>query len=255
MRPGHPQGNRLSFIQVCLMLSFILIIGSCKAVNMVSSDQANSNQTSISPTTVSPGSPIDCTTAISTFESTMPGMKYISNSPFNTGDYDQMGKYITPDDRIIKEILLSILRDNKGLNSDDTLRDWVASNIVYDTAEAGDPYNITWQFPEETLTLGTGVCIDYSTLLCSLLRANGVPSDQVYIAIAYKKNLPQTPASVHAFLVRKYDSVTWSIIEPQRNTQAGQLYADRSDSLGFDIVYCFNDKTYFKGSPKIQIPD
>jgi hypothetical protein len=164
-----------------------------------------------------------------------------------------MPAYVTPNDPSVKALLSNILAQHQASTSVfDLLRDWVASNINYYLHPNVDAY---WQLPSETLALRNGSCIAYSTLLCSLLRSDGVPADQVYVAIAYKKNTPQRPATCHAFLVGKYQTGLWTVIEPQCDAAVGQSGADWNDFATYDIVYCVNDMGYFKGSPSLYSPN
>ena len=55
----------------------------------------------------------------------------------------------------------------------------------------------------------------------------------------------------HAYLVEKWYSGIWRVIEPQYNTLVGLFMADWLTSVSFQTVYCFNDKYYFEGPPAL----
>jgi hypothetical protein len=173
-----------------------------------------------------------------------------------------MPAYVRPNDPGVKVLLSTILAQKSSPNGYDSLRDWVASNIKYYLPPNVDAY---WQYPNETIIPKIngelqGSCIDYSTLLCSLFRADNVPANQVYVAIAYQKGVPQTPSTCHAFLIGNFQTGYWSIIDPQAdtNSEASSIFgqgSDLGDFYSYDVVYYFNDQGYFKGSPALYQPN
>lgn len=57
--------------------------------------------------------------------------------------------------------------------------DWIAKNIVYDTAKAEQLVGTSVEYvpnPDETLRTKTGICYDYASLAAAMLRANGIPT-------------------------------------------------------------------------------
>jgi predicted transglutaminase-like cysteine proteinase len=166
----------------------------------------------------------------------------------------QMKLLVTPDDPIVVQTLKNILnqpipeinRSNFYLSLDEYLQDfnrivdWVGSHVldVSDQSVQGVPDY--WQLPAETLELGTGDCEDYSILLCSLLRAYGVPTDQVYVAVGETSSDQD-----HAWLVEKYYKGIWRIID-----RGNPIFADSlSDTHSTNL--CFNEKDGFRGAPAL----
>ncbi|HXZ95411.1 MAG TPA: transglutaminase-like domain-containing protein [Dehalococcoidia bacterium] len=160
--------------------------------------------------------------------------------------------YITPECPSVQETLHDILGDPPYVPSQtgfDNIRDWVATNIDYiSNAERwGKDY---WQTPEETLLYRTGDCKDFATLLCSLLRAYGIPAEQVYVVFGVDDE-----PSGHAFLIEDWNhDGEWQRIEPQAPAQFsswrswfGLLNADsRLDK--YEITTAFNDLYYYDRS-------
>jgi hypothetical protein len=124
----------------------------------------------------------------------------------------------------------------------DDIRDWVASSIEYtpDEDQWGEDY---WQTPEETLTYYTGDCEDFSTLLCSLLRAYGIGAERVYVALGVEGN-DEEPG--HAFLIENwYQDGEWRRIESQSSSH----YPDLNFGLDkYEITAAFNDLYYYDES-------
>ena len=110
----------------------------------------------------------------------------------------------------------------------------MASYVVYDPDTKA-----YWQSPSETIDKKTGDCKDYSTLLCSLWRADGVPASDVYVAIGQSRD-----SKLHAFLIEKYLNGKWQVIEPQ---VGGFITSDLSaidTAEKYSITYLFNDMEY-----------
>jgi hypothetical protein len=126
----------------------------------------------------------------------------------------------------------------------DDIRDWIAddNNIKYKSDEErwGEDY---WQTPEETLTYYTGDCEDFSTLLCSLLRAYGIGAERVYVALGVEGN-DEEPG--HAFLIENwYQDGEWRRIESQSSSH----YPDLNFGLDkYEIAAAFNDLYYYDES-------
>lgn len=115
------------------------------------------------------------------------------------------------------------------------IRDWVGRNIEY--VEDTESHEMTefWQLSAETLTTQMGDCEDSAILLCSLLRADGWSSDEVYVVLGRNEE-----GHYHAWVKVKIPFVGWYNIDPQLdgwNTLLGDYVALR----GFTAVYNFND--------------
>jgi predicted transglutaminase-like cysteine proteinase len=162
--------------------------------------------------------------------------------------------YITPECLGVEETLQGILGDPPYEPSQagfDDIRNWVASNIDYKSDEDrwGEDY---WQTPEETLSYGTGDCEDFSTLLCSLLRAYGIGAGRVYVALGVDDE-----EDGHAFLIENwYHEGEWRRIESQAPAQPSSWHRWFGSSKThpdsgldeFEIITAFNDLYYYDES-------
>lgn len=173
----------------------------------------------------------------------------LSRSPLNSPG--QAMQYVTPNDEEIKTAVKTIFSAGwKRHYSDfDALREWVATKICYKSDQDNFGASDYWQFPIETLERGSGDCEDIAILLCSLLRASGVPADQVYVAIGTPKGMKE----YHAYLFERYSKGVWSMIEPQLDpvTSAFSItFLDWALTSDFSSdLFCLNDQYFFRGSP------
>lgn len=159
-------------------------------------------------------------------------------SEYTNPAYDLRG-LITVDSADIKACLRLILADSNDVRTDfRRIQDWVARSIVYD-----DVISNYWQYPAETLSSRRGDCKDYSTLLCTLWRAYGIPADDVYVAIG-----TDVKGRQHAFLIEKYLTGRWQVIEPQVGGFVTSSLGAIDTAEKYAVMYLFNDLEY-SGQP------
>ncbi|MBA7616246.1 hypothetical protein ES703_23542 [subsurface metagenome] len=160
-----------------------------------------------------------------------------------------MKLYITPDDPDVNDAVDDILNsDWRWAYSDfEALRQWVATNINYVHDDASHGENEYWQLPAETLSLGTGDCEDYAILLCTLLRAYGVPADEVYVGCGA---FPEYSTPNHGFLFEHCSEGKWNALEPQQGVWTTFWWGDIDTSV-YDKFWSFNDQEYFSGKPAL----
>ena len=158
--------------------------------------------------------------------------------------------FITPDHPEVKAAVNEILSGEwRAAYSDfEALRTWVCSHVSYKSDQSVHGVRDYWQLPAETLKLSTGDCEDYAILLCTLLRAYGVPCDEVYVGVGCAEG----GGSCHAYLFERYYKGIWRVIEPQATWSLRMLFDfDWAVDIAFDDRYCFNDCDGFKGSPTL----
>jgi len=164
------------------------------------------------------------------------------------GKPEEMKRYITPDDPEVKAAVNDILSGYwRWAYSDfNALRQWVSSYVTYKSDQSVHGVSDYWQLPTETLSLGTGDCEDFAILVCTLLRAYGVPPDQVYVACASREGAEEG----HAFLFERWYKGIWQAIEPQRGVWTVWAFGD-IDPSDYTQFYCFNDQECFSGKPTL----
>ena len=174
----------------------------------------------------------------------------LSHQPLFT---KQMQLLVTPDDPLVVQTLRTILdaplpeitEQNYYTNYDGSLHDfnriknWLGRFLVDVTDKTAHGVEDYWQLPAETIQLGTGDCEDYAILLCSLLRAYGVPAEDVYVAVGIGVTRED-----HAWVVEKYYKGVWRII----SRYSGDPIVCNSLSDGLKAELFFNDKDGFRRS-------
>lgn len=169
----------------------------------------------------------------------------LSRQPY--GQPEQMKRYITPNDPAVKAAVNEILGQQLKVFTDfETLRGWVASHVSYRSDVDVHGVSEYWQLPSETLELRTGDCEDFATLLCSLLRANGVPTDQVYVAAGISED-----KTGHAYIIEKWYQGIWRVTESQAGAWLGWFLSDWFTEVSYETLYCFNDQHCLEGPPTL----
>jgi transglutaminase-like putative cysteine protease len=95
-----------------------------------------------------------------------------------------------------------------------------------------------WQLSPETLITHKGDCEDFAILLCSLLRADGWGTDEVYVVLGRNEE-----GYYHAWVKVKIPLIGWYNIEPQLNGW-NTLLGDYVALRGYTAVYNFNDAEF-----------
>ena len=123
--------------------------------------------------------------------------------------------FVTPNEQNVVAMKDSILKNKLFIDPDWTaIWTWVGQNVKYNTAElsAENGGSAHWQFPFETLQSKTGICIDYSILLCSLYRDGVFGPNDCYVVLGTNGQ-----GDWHAWVVVRLPVVGWYTVEPQEN--------------------------------------
>ena len=148
--------------------------------------------------------------------------------------------FVTPNDASVVELKNSILAGKPVITPNwVAIRDWVGTNVQYKSDSEVHGENEFWQFPNETIPLRTGDCEDFSLLLCSLLRADGWPTDRVYVIVGVN-----AAAQYHAWVRVTWEGITYNI-EPTANGFAVAT-GDVLGLSGFNVLCYFNDERFGK---------
>ena len=155
-------------------------------------------------------------------------------------------EYITREDPWVQEIVSQTLDSwwRWAYSDFEALQEWVANHIEYVSDQEVHGASDYWQLPAETLALRTGDCEDFAILLCALLRAYGVPEDEVYVAVG------KSEYACHAYLVERWYTGDWRLIEPQAGVW-GEFWFGDILLADYQTMWCFNDTTYFDGLPSL----
>lgn len=129
---------------------------------------------------------------------------------------------------------------------------WVAEHIDY-TSDYNSQQRVEfYQFPGETIALGSGDCEDIAFLLASLLIASGISEYCVRTVLGYVKWSSDRVRAGHAWVIYKDETGVWRILEPtlkpenlpNLNKSAAWPVADTKSKRGARPWYvpniCFN---------------
>lgn len=158
--------------------------------------------------------------------------RYWSDNP------DVLKLFITPNESNVVWRENQILEDKFFLTPNwIAIRDWVGNTIQYKDDNLVHGKSDYWQFGADTLKLRTGDCEDFSILLCSLLRANGWSTNEVYVVLG------KNEGGYHAWVKIDLGLLGWYHLEPQAGSWG--LIGDIGLWLsGYQSVYQFNDMQY-----------
>jgi len=151
---------------------------------------------------------------------------------------DRVKLFVTP-----REASLFALKNELLKDAPLKVKDWIAlRNLVGDNIQYrhdDEVYGVSeyWQFGKETVSLRTDDCEDFAILLCSLLRAAGYSSNNVYVVIGKNAN------GYHAWVKINLGSVGWYNLEPQENGFA-TLVGDFITLSDYQALYEFNDQQF-----------
>lgn len=106
---------------------------------------------------------------------------------------------------------------NSDLEAVTSIYNYVVSNISYDYAKAENIPGCYTSDVDSTLESGSGICIDYSAVMCSMLRSQGIPS---HLEIGYAGEAYHAWISVFITDIGwingmiEFDGNSWSLMDP-----------------------------------------
>jgi predicted transglutaminase-like cysteine proteinase len=124
--------------------------------------------------------------------------------------------------------------------------DWATAHCAYTLDQVNYGVQDYWATPAEALERGSGDCEDYAILLCSLLRAYGVPADEVYVAVG-----SDPYANQHSWVEEKYYTGVWRMLDTQQNPSSQPPVFGTEAAGSYTTDYCFNDTIGFNGPPAL----
>ncbi len=235
------------------MLHFVFVLAVVSSLILISGACTTTGNESLTSTAVTPVTSIQDYSITSTPTPVHTPLSTVVSSTISRNPWpnhpEQMQSFITPNDPAVQAVLNEILGQSLGIFCDfEALRDWVSSHVSYRHDQDVHGVSEYWQYPSETLSLGTGDCEDFAILLCSLLRAYGVPADQVYVVVGVSQE-----NTGHAYLIEKWYQGIWRVTEPQDGAWKGVLFGDWSTLVSYETLWCFNDYQYFNGTPTLPV--
>lgn len=108
---------------------------------------------------------------------------------------------LTTNDSIVKKIIKD--KGITGANNDDkmlNIQKWVVNNIKYIGDNLSEGVVEYWQFPFETLRLGSGDCEDGALLIAALAVNSGVPAFRLRVVAGFVQPAPTAPQGGHGYV-------------------------------------------------------
>ena len=78
---------------------------------------------------------------------------------------------------------------------------WVVQFLYYKDDQLANQCPEFWQFPFETLEMGTGDCEDGAILMASLMTSAGIPAYRVKVCAGYVQESPTAPQGGHCYCI------------------------------------------------------
>lgn len=106
---------------------------------------------------------------------------------------------------------------NSDIEAVSSIYDYVVSNISYDYEKAENIPGCYTSDVDHTLEAGSGICIDYSAVMCSMLRSQGIPA---HLEIGYAGEAYHAWISVYITDIGwingiiEFDGTSWSLMDP-----------------------------------------
>lgn len=161
--------------------------------------------------------------------------------PRSTSYPEILELYITPHSSYVRQLLAQILANKPILRTEfGAIQQWVDLNIAYNSDYSLHGASEYYQLPFETASSRSGDCEDYAILLCSLLRAYGIPAEEVYVAFGF--NADGTIG--HAYLIEHWYYNEWRVIEPRSSFPLLTDIESWLVDLEYEDVCYFNDLYY-----------
>ncbi|MEI6886825.1 MAG: transglutaminase domain-containing protein [bacterium] len=135
---------------------------------------------------------------------------YLDNS-IDLSKYLSAEKYWEVTDPLIVETTNRIQNGSNTMETIMNIYDFVTSKVDYDNLKLG--INNTRQGAVSTLKTGSGVCMEYSDLLITLLRAKGIPSRAVF-GYGYTPGENSSVAEKHQWVQAYINDTGWVSIDP-----------------------------------------
>lgn len=121
---------------------------------------------------------------------------------------------------------------------------YVTENVQYDIAKADSVQPGYLPSVDETLSTGKGICFDYASLMCAMLRTQGIPSK---LEIGYSGEAKH--AWISAYVegqgwidkVIQFEANTWTLMDPTlaANNDSGGVAQYIGDGTNYTLQYSY----------------
>lgn len=136
--------------------------------------------------------------------------------------------------------LSNSLKGNSIIETVTNIYDYVVSNISYDNVKASSVKSGYVPNNDSTLATKNGICFDYASLMCAMLRVQDIPSKLI---IGYQGSQYHAWISVYSTEtgwidnIISFDGKSWSLMDPTFASTGGRKYGNCSASGGYTMKY------------------
>lgn len=147
---------------------------------------------------------------------------------------NQYKRMIDPHHAVVDEFSKLLIAPGNRRDLVERIIELLKPAVTFDDSATG------FQPFDEVMRNGRGNCLALSCLLCSILRANGFPYEDIYVIIGGDYAFYRE--SAHAWTIIKLDSDI-VVIDPEK------MQMEDKDSLGSKTIYLyFNDQRFIVGA-------
>lgn len=157
---------------------------------------------------------------------------------FNTFLYPS--QYVNFRDNSQSTVLSNSLKGENVISTVTNVYNYVVDNISYDNAKANNVQSGYIPNNDNTLANKNGICFDYASLMCAMLRAQDIPSKLI---VGYQGSQYHAWISVYSNEtgwidnVISFDGTNWTLMDPTFASTGGRQYGNCSASGGYTMKY------------------
>ncbi len=157
---------------------------------------------------------------------------------FNTFLYPS--QYVNFRDNSQSTVLSNSLKGENVISTVINVYNYVVDNISYDNAKANSVQSGYIPNNDNTLANKNGICFDYASLMCAMLRAQDIPSKLI---VGYQGSQYHAWISVYSNEtgwidnVISFDGTNWTLMDPTFASTGGRQYGNCSASGGYTMKY------------------
>lgn len=157
---------------------------------------------------------------------------------FNTFLYPS--QYVNFRDNSQSTVLSNSLKGENVISTVTNVYNYVVDNISYDNAKANSVQSGYIPNNDNTLANKNGICFDYASLMCAMLRVQDIPSKLI---VGYQGSQYHAWISVYSNEtgwidnVISFDGTNWTLMDPTFASTGGRQYGNCSASGGYTMKY------------------
>lgn len=151
---------------------------------------------------------------------------------FNTFLYPS--QYVNFRDNSQSTVLSNSLKGENVISTVTNVYNYVVDNISYDNAKANSVQSGYIPNNDNTLANKNGICFDYASLMCAMLRVQDIPSKLI---VGYQGSQYHAWISVYSNEtgwidnVISFDGTNWTLMDPTFASTGGRQYGNCSASV------------------------